>query len=787
MVKTGKLLEVFDFLELKQMGCGTYNPGPRNGRDGSIPSPGTTESMASRASILDSKEMQIKQFSCLFITGLTLLCLAPSLQAQAAPQNRRPRVGLALGGGGALGLAHIGVLRFLEEHHIPIDRIAGTSMGGLVAGLYATGENSEDLEKVANNAPWADFLRSSPKFADRPVAEKQEWNRITGEFTFRFGKKLSLPAGINPGQQLALLLSRETIGYSNLGSFDDLPIPFRCVATDLVSADAFVLQEGALAKAMRATMALPAVFTPVEWHGRVLIDGGLVNNLPTDVVRDMGADVVIAVLLQSAPADAKQLTTISNILKQSISVALLQNERRNAKLADIVIEVPARNFGLLDFVETERMIESGYKAAAQNAEALERLALSPQEWEEYIQAKSARRHVVPESGNVVAVRSLQPSIQQNATRELAHKLSGDPVSKDKLEATLTGLTAATGLPGAFYTWQTAPHGQEGFRIDLEPRPDRELLLHPAVFYQISHSEPGRATLQLNSTTISKDSYKSRFLTDLFIGYDPGARFEYYHPFDGNSFFVAPGFLVQRRHSSVYQGSVRTDFTRDRVAGSFYVGAGTWRFIQARVGIQTGFDNYGKQLTVDSVPTKNTPFINPEAVFVFNTQDSGQLPNHGTRINGSLGWSFRNHSYPYLQTNFDHFQLINKTFSVFALGDANSSLGRKLTFYDQFTLGGLGQLDAYRYQEFHANSAVAAGGGLIYRGLNPSNVSFRPFVASWYEGARLDLGSQGWQTHQSTSVGLLMPTPLGVTGVILAFDEKGRARLRLSLGSFWNRP
>ena len=118
---------------------------------------------------------------------------------------------------------------------------------------------------------------------------------------------------------------------------------------------------------------------------------------------------------------------------------------------------------------------------------------------------------------------------------------------------------------------------------------------------------------------------------------------------------------------------------------------------------------------------------------------------------------------------------------------DSSFGRKLTFYDQFTLGGLGQLDAYRYQVFHANSAVAAGGGLIYRGLNPSNVSFRPFLAGWYEAARLDLGSQGWQTHQSTSVGILMPTPLGITGVNLAVDETGGVRLRFSLGSFWNRP
>ncbi len=733
--------------------------------------------------------MQIKFLNLLLAPLLILLSLQFSAQAQEAqaPPGQRPRVGLVLGGGGALGLAHVGVLRFLEEHHIPVDRVTGTSMGGLVGGIYATGRSAADLEKIANDAPWEDFLRSSPKFADRPAVEKQDWNRITGEYTFRFGKRLSLPAGINPGQQLALLLSRETVGYSALHSFDDLPIPFRCVATDLVSADPFVLQDGSLAKAMRATMALPAIFTPVDWKGHVLIDGGLVNNLPTDVVREIGADVVIAVVLQGAAIDAKQLTTIANILKQSVSVAVQQNERRNVKLADVVVEIPARNVGLLDFDETENVIQSGYQAAERNAQALERLAVSPQEWDEYVRAKNARRHAVPDSGSVVAVRSPQPFIQQNASHELAHKLSGDPVSEQTLETSLTGLTAATSLPGAFYTWQNEADKPQGYRIELQRRPDRELLLRPSAFYQISQGEPGRATLQLSSTSISKDAYKSRFLTNLSVGYDPGARFEYYHSFDGTSFFVAPGFLVQRQHDSIYEGPVRADFARDRVAGSFYMGTGTWRYVQARVGLQTGFDSYSKQLTVDNVTSQNTPFINPEAVLTFNTQDSGQLPNRGTRINGSMGWSFRNHSYPYLQTNFDHFQPVTTKFSVFALGVADSSFGRKLTFYDQFTLGGLGQLDAYRYQEFHANSALAGGGGLIYRGLNPLNVAFRPLLASWYEGARLDLGSQGWQTHQSTSVGVLMPTPLGLTGLILAFDEKGGVRLRLSLGSFWNRP
>ena len=163
----------------------------------------------------ESTRMQIGFLHCLVLVGLMFVPVIYG-HAQGPPKKHRPRVGLALGGGGALGLAHIGVLRFLEEHHIPVDLIAGTSMGGLVGGLYATGRSSADLEKIANNATWTDFLRASPRFADRPVAEKQEWNRITGEYTLRFGKRLSLPAGINPGQQLALLLSRETLGYSGL-------------------------------------------------------------------------------------------------------------------------------------------------------------------------------------------------------------------------------------------------------------------------------------------------------------------------------------------------------------------------------------------------------------------------------------------------------------------------------------------------------------------------------------------------------------------------------------------
>jgi NTE family protein len=729
--------------------------------------------------------MQNKLIRSVVATGVSILFVVSTNQAQQAAQPQRPRVGLALSGGGARGLAHIGVLRFLEEQHIPVDRIAGTSMGGLLAGFYATGQSSTDLEKIARNAQWSDLLRFAPSYDDRPVAEKQEWNRISGQWTFRFGKRLSFPAGLNSGQQLALMLSRETIAYSDVHSFDDLPIPFRCVATDLLSGGTFVLQEGSLPKALRATLSLPVIFTPVDWNGRLLIDGGLVNNLPTDVVRDMGADFVIAVTLRASSIERTELNTFTDILRQSVAIATLQNERRNSQLADLVVAVPQDNQVFLDFENVSTIIESGYQAARQNAEALKALSLSPPEWNEYLRLKNSRIRVGRTSGPLVTVRSPQPNIQTDATHELNRKL-GPLVSEQKLEDNLTGLTAATGLPSASYRWQTAPEA-EGFRIDLEPRPERQLLLRPSIFYGYSKGEPDRFTLRLNSTVILKDAYKSRFLTDLFIGYDPGIRSEYYHPFDGSAFFIAPGILVQRTTFPSYDGPIRTDSTRDRFAGSLYFGIGTWRYLQLRMGAQAGYDRYSEPLTLDGIVAKSTAFVNPEAVGILNTQDSGELPTRGTRINGSLGWSARDRSFPYAKTDFDHFQPLGDTLSVFTLGNVASSFGHKLTFYDRFTAGGLTNLDAYRYQELHANSALAVGGGLIYRGMNLKNAAFRPYLAAWYEVARLDLSEQGWQTRQSTSVGLFAPTPLGTTGLILSFNEKGEARFRLSMGSFWNRP
>jgi NTE family protein len=678
------------------------------------------------------------------------------------------------------------VLRYLEEHRIPIDRIAGTSMGGLLGGLYATGHTATDLEKIISEANWADLLRATPKFEDRSVAEKQEWNRIAGQYAIQFGKGFSLPAGINSGQSLVLLLSRETAAYWDVRDFDDLPIPFRCVATDLLSGEAFVLNEGPLPKALRATMAIPGIFTPVEWDGRVLSDGGLVNNLPTDVVKNMGADVIIGVTLRVAPASVNELHTITNILRQSVNVAVIQNELRNAPLADIDIAVQLGNRPSMDFSDTKSLIDLGYEAAAQNEVALEKLSIPPEQWEEYVRTRQLRQRTAPGSGPIVSVSIPQPNIQRNAARELLRK-TGPTVSKRVLEDNLSGLTAATGLPIAFYGWHDVPETISGHEIEFEPRRSTQILLRPSFFYQLSSGEASRPTVRLNSATTLKDAYKSRLLADLYLGDNPAMFLEYYYPFNGSAYFVAPGLTLERAHYARYDTVDRREETRDRFSGSFYFGIGTWRHLQLRSGIQAGFDRYSSPVSVDGLEATDTGFVTPEVRGIINTQDSGQLPSRGFRLNASTGWSFREHSFPYLQMNFDYFQPAGNHVSLFAVGQTDTSMGRNLGFFDQFTTGGLTQLDAYRYQELRANTVLAAGGGLLYRGANPNGVAFRPIFGSWYEGAGLNSFSAGTQFRQSTTIGVFTPTPIGLAGLTFSLDLKGSSRFRFSIGSFWNRP
>ena len=231
--------------------------------------------------------------------GLVLAVLALTaghpLQAQQKDPER-PKIGLALGGGGAKGGAHVGVLKVLEELNIPVDYIAGTSIGGIVGGLYASGMTADELELAIANIDWNEALRDKPPRRDLSFRKKEENARYLLDLELGLGRGgVKWPSGFVSGQNLFFLLQSLTLNVADVTDFHQLPIPFECVATDVGSGEMVVLDSGYLATALRATMAIPGAFAPVRIDDQLLVDGGLVNNLPVDVVREMGADIVIAV------------------------------------------------------------------------------------------------------------------------------------------------------------------------------------------------------------------------------------------------------------------------------------------------------------------------------------------------------------------------------------------------------------------------------------------------------------------------------------------------------------
>ncbi|UCE17566.1 MAG: BamA/TamA family outer membrane protein [Gemmatimonadota bacterium] len=317
-------------------------------------------------------------FILLFIPGILLgqsevvrrieLKLEPAARERANflpyRQIKRPKVGLALSGGGARGLAHIGVLKALEEAGIQVDMIAGTSMGSIVGGLYAAGYSAEELERLALNIDWADLFVDTPARTDLFLGQKQEKAKHFLQIRFA-GFQPYIPPAYTAGQKLSNLLTSLTLeaNYRSGGDFDRLNIPFRTVTTDLVSGDKVVLSRGDLGEALRASLTVPLLFTPVERGDWLLADGGIVDYLPIDVVRAMGANIVIAVNILNSLRSKENLQSPWEVADQVISIIMMISNERQMPEADVIIDPNLRDHSSLDFSGIDRLISWGEEAA----------------------------------------------------------------------------------------------------------------------------------------------------------------------------------------------------------------------------------------------------------------------------------------------------------------------------------------------------------------------------------------------------------------------------------------
>jgi NTE family protein len=290
-------------------------------------------------------------------------------------------VGVAFGGGSARGIAHIGVIRWLEEHRIPIDVAAGTSMGGLIGGAFATGMDAAELRAFITSIDW-DELFGASSFEYKNIRRKADARAYPSrlEFGLKNGRIVP-PTALNNGQSVELMLARVTAPYFDIEDFDQLPTPFRTVAVDLLTAEPIVMRSGSLADALRATMSLPLAFPPVDVEGRMLVDGGAMNNVPADVVKAMGAARVVAVNVGDLTNREGVDASMFGLASETMDAMMRASTRRALASADVVVNVPLKEYGSLDWRRASDLIEEGYRAAEAMRDQLLPLAVPDADFE----------------------------------------------------------------------------------------------------------------------------------------------------------------------------------------------------------------------------------------------------------------------------------------------------------------------------------------------------------------------------------------------------------------------
>jgi NTE family protein len=386
--------------------------------------------------------------------------------ACAQEAGQRPRVGLVLSGGGARGAAHVGVLKVLEDLHVPIDAIAGTSMGAVVGGLYASGLSAHEIESVMTSLNWQDAFSDSPPRQDQTFRRKLEDQNFLVKFPLGLrARRFLLPKGLIGGQKLNQSLRRLTLPVAQIEKFDDLPIPFRAVATDLETGEPVIMSDGDLTSAMRASLSAPGLFIPVERNGRLLVDGGIAENLPIDVAKAMSVDVLIVVDVGAPLLPRAQLGTVPVISNQMLAILIRRDAQRQRALLgdrDIIIDPPLKEASSFDFTAVRKAIDAGEKAARGEEQKLAALGVSPQDYQRFAQRRDAARRELP---RIDFVR-VEPGSERytESLNKLFKDVIGKPLDPKLLNRRVTGYYGRGNLEALDYELVRDASSREGLAL-----------------------------------------------------------------------------------------------------------------------------------------------------------------------------------------------------------------------------------------------------------------------------------------------------------------------------------
>ncbi|WP_113924320.1 patatin-like phospholipase family protein [Cognataquiflexum aquatile] len=476
------------------------------------------------------------------------------LQAQEKENADRPKIGLVLSGGGAKGMAHVGILRYMEKAGIRPDFIVGTSMGSVVGGLYALGYSADELEQIILNIDWDILITNRVGFNDISFEEKEYYNRYLVELPVIEGK-VSLPSGLIHGQMLSETLHYYTWPANNIESFDDFPIPFRCITTDVKTGEGIVLKGGYLHDALRASIAIPTFFTPFDMDSTMVVDGGVVNNFPVDVVKEMGADIIIGVNVGDEDfLDPKDIGTFSGILMQIAMSKSYSRLRQNIQDTDIYIKPDLKNYSTGSFSKFREILELGDLAGQKHAQKFKNLADS---LDVFVPTPGIGLDVAPIVISDIEVKGNYLFSDVLIKSKLNIK-AGETVTRQELRE---GMSRVFGINGFYKVdYSLIKTGEDIYQLVIRANEKPKSLLFASVHYDNQFS--AGILLNLTMRDVLGKSSRSIILAD--ISQNPKFRFDYYK-YIGPQKKYAFNFKVNyfNQEAPVYEAGKETDINVNR--------------------------------------------------------------------------------------------------------------------------------------------------------------------------------------------------------------------------------
>jgi NTE family protein len=731
-------------------------------------------------------------FFC-FVSFIFSSAPAAAGQNEPAQNQSRPRVGLVLSGGGARGISHIGVIKVLEEMRVPVDFITGTSMGAIVGGLYAAGMSPDDLEKLVTGIDWDNAFTDRPAVDELAFRRKQDSQRykIDVDLGYRDGK-FAMPKGMIQGQNLNVLLKTLLLHTADVKDFDNLRIPFRAVAADIETGDQVILQSGDLAQAIRASMSIPGVFAPVEIGGRMLVDGGIANNLPADIARQMGADIIIAVDIGTPLRSRENLSSAASITAQVMTILIQKNmqaQLANMKKEDIVIQPVLGNIGTSDFSNAARTLSLGYEAADKVRNRLAALSVGPGLYQKYLaqQRKGSTKepvidYVRVENNSPLAPQVLEAQIETKAGETLnPEKLVRDTrrlYGLDTFESVDFRLENINKQTGLVFTTNEKSWGDTFIKFG----------------FSMADNFKGENTYSVGAsvTKTGLNALGGEWRTEFQIGDSPRVFTEFYQPLTSSTrFFINPQAEFRQRNVNIFDhnGNIVAQYLIRYMAGGLGVGRQLGNWGEIRLGLFRAYGGYKVNIGDPALPSDSFNEGGLITSFSYNTLDRFDFPTRGAEIDAIITNNFQALGADDNANSLTLSWQVVKTWGKYTFipgilysGFFNSNE----TIENSYNIGGFFNLSGYSPNELSGRQ-VGVTRVIFYR--NMGSVGLGSFRNQLYLGGSAEAGN-AWQPKEDITLDSLiyagsvfvgLNTFLGPVFLAYGLAEGGHQTIGLSLG------